>query len=129
LVSVACFDNAEKQGQGILRELRFDMVRQLAENLLSWLPDFTKIRGTLQDHGGAAGPAFVLQQLDAVDVGLRNGRVEAENLGDFGCRDILALLAECVADAVGKEQPIYCVVADDISGPEPDATFAERQTS
>jgi hypothetical protein len=119
------FDNAEKQGQGILRELRLDMVRQLMENLLSWLSIFTKIRGTLQDHDGAAGPAFVLRQLEAVDVGLGNGSVEAESLGHFGCREILALPAECVADAVGKKQPIFSVVADAISGPEPDVTFAE----
>ena len=64
--------------------------------------------------------------LDAVDIGLVDAGKAADDLGDLGGRDVLALPAERVADAVDEIEIAVGVLAHEIAGAEPGIALLEH---
>src|SRR6202008_4865098 len=62
---------------------------------------------------------------DAVDVRFRDARDDAERLGHFAGRDVLALPAERVADAVDEIEIAVGVAAHQVAGADPHIALRE----
>lgn len=70
----------------------------------------------VEEEGGAAGAAVVVGHADAVDVGLVDVRVRAEDGADLGRGDVLAPPPEGVADAVAEPPSALAVPPDHVPG-------------
>ncbi|KAH8717913.1 hypothetical protein HC256_002589 [Beauveria bassiana] len=106
-------DDAQKQRHGVARQARANVRGQTAKRLGRG----RRVGGKVD--GDAAGAAVVMGQLDAVDVGLADGRVGADGVGDLVCRDVFRLPAKGVADAVVEGVAALGVEAHDVAGAVP----------
>ena len=79
--------------------------------------------GDERRHAGAAVPA---RDGDAVDVGFGNAGKCGDRLGHFRSRDVLALPAEGVADAIDEIKIALLVLAQQVAGAEPHVALLEH---
>lgn len=93
------------------------MPRQAAQDI--------SIRRAIKRNGDAAGAAVVVRQLDAVDVCLADGRVQADGVRDFVCGHVFRLPAERVADAVAEEDAPVAVPVCYVAAAEPGVALGE----
>src|SRR5262245_20459674 len=61
-----------------------------------------RIKARASDHGSHAGAAIVTGHGYAIDADINHARTRGNSLGDLERRDVLALPAESVADAIDK---------------------------
>ena len=73
-----------------------------------------------------AGAAVAARHVDAVDIGVLHAVEGADRFRDLGGRDVLALPAEGVADAVDEIEIAVRVLAHQVAGAEPDVAFLEH---
>lgn len=90
------------------RVLRQALRRVHAQLLVESIP--LSLRALLQVQRRTARPPFMARHRHAVDVRLRHAGDAAQTLGDLGGRDVLALPAERVAEAI-HEVPLPVVVS------------------
>ena len=84
------------------------------------------LQSLVGDEGGHAGLAVGARNRHAVDVGLLDARKRAERHRHLGGRDVLALPAERVADAVDEIEIASLVPSHQIAGTKPGVAGCEH---
>src|SRR5204863_4317851 len=79
-----------------------------------------------RDDGGHADPAVGAGDGHAVDVGLLDSGERAQRLRHFAGRDVLALPAEGVPDAIDEVEVALVVLAHEIAGANPEVPRLEH---
>ncbi len=99
----------QKTRHRILRQTPHRMLAQTLQHLVAHDVAF-------EQHGCAPGPAVMMRHLDAVDVGLVDLRMRAQDLGHFGRGHVFGFPAEGIADAVGEPPSSFLIPAHDVAG-------------
>src|SRR5947209_18201047 len=84
------------------------------------------MRDVLRHDRSHAGAPVAAGNLHAVDGRLQHAGKSRDGLGDFGGRDVLALPAKRIADAIDEIEITALVLLHEIAGAEPGVTFAEH---
>src|SRR5437588_11111200 len=84
------------------------------------------MRDVLRHDRSHAGAPIAAGNLHAIDGRLPHAGKSRDGLGDFSGRDVLALPAERVADAIDEIEITALVLLHKIAGAEPGVTFAEH---
>ncbi len=102
-----------------------DRARIGGQVLRQVLLELRKVERAFGDERGHAGAAVGAGHLHAVDIRFLDAREDGDRLGHFARRDVLALPAERVADAVDEEVVAERVAAQEVAGAEPGVALCE----
>jgi hypothetical protein len=80
----------------------------------------------VNDDGGHAGAAIMARHFDAVSRRIQNALALPDRIVDFAGRDVLALPAKSVADAIDEMEEALLVEPHQVAGAEPGVALGEH---